>query len=175
MHGRYAHVRQHDPCDCGAAALATVALHHAVPIDFRQLRFHAGTDRNGTNFLGLVRAAQTIGFSARAVRGPFESLAEVPLPAIAHTEDEFGLGHFVVLHRADANSVVVADPAAQVMRLSKDLFCSTWTGCVLILQKARHSDANTPARSSVLSGSRRATNGSTATPVTSCSAQFLRK
>ena len=155
MRGRhYAHVRQHDLCDCGAAALATVALHHSVPIDFRQLRCDAGTDRNGTNFLGIARAAEGIGFSARAVRGPFEALEDVPLPAIAHTEDEFGLGHFIVLHRADQRSVVIADPAAQVKRLSRDRFCRTWTGCLLILQRECYSDANT-ARSSTPSGSLR--------------------
>jgi ATP-binding cassette subfamily B protein len=137
MLSRYAHVRQLELCDCGTAALATVALHHRVPTDLLQLRRPAGTGSEGTNFQDLVRAARELGFSARAVRGPFEALPQVPLPSIAHTENETGLGHFVVLHQVDANSVIVADPAAHVERLSKEQFCRAWTGCLLILQRDR--------------------------------------
>ena len=137
MRGRYAHVRQLESTDCGTAALATVALHHRVPIDLRTLNDRVGTNCDGTDFLGLVRAAEQLGFLTRAVRGPFEALPEVPLPAIAHVENETGLGHFVVLHEADLDSVVVADPAAQVERLSKERFCRSWTGCLLILQRDR--------------------------------------
>ena len=108
---RYAFVRQNDQSDCGAAALATIALHHRIPIGLQQMRDLAGTDRSGTNLLGLVQAAETLGFSAKGVKGPYEALAQVPLPAIAHVQDEPGLGHFVVLYRVTTRGVVVADPA----------------------------------------------------------------
>ena len=96
---RYAFVRQNDPSDCGAAALATIALHHRLPIGLQQMRDLAGTDRVGTNLLGLVQAAERLGFSAKGVKGPYDALPQVPLPAIAHVRTEEGLGHFVVLHR----------------------------------------------------------------------------
>src|SRR6476619_6927964 len=111
---RYAFVRQDDQSDCGAAALATIALHHRVPVGLQQMRDLAGTDRTGTNLLGLVQAAEALGFSAKGVKGPYEALARVPLPAIAHVEDESGPGHFVVLHRATTRGVVVADPACGI-------------------------------------------------------------
>ena len=108
---RYAFVRQNDQSDCGAAALATIALHHRIPIGLQQMRDLAGTDRVGTNLLGLVQAAERLGFSAKGVKGPYEALPQVPLPAIAHVRTEEGLGHFVVLHRVRKDAVVVADPA----------------------------------------------------------------
>ena len=37
MFRRYAHVRQEDPTDCGAAALAAVALHYRMPIGVQRL------------------------------------------------------------------------------------------------------------------------------------------
>ena len=115
MWRRYAFVRQNDQSDCGAAALATIALHHRVPIGLQHMRDLAGTDRIGTNLLGLLHAAEALGFSAKAVKGPFEALAGVPLPAVAHLKTDEGLGHFVVLHRVDhrvrKDFVVVADPA----------------------------------------------------------------
>lgn len=133
MFHRYAFVRQHDQSDCGAAALATVARHYRIPVGLEQMRTLAGTDRVGTNLLGLVQAAEKIGFSARAVKGPYEALPSVPLPAIVHIHTAEGLGHFIVLHAVADDSVVVADPAHGVYKLSKDEFCERWTGYLLMM------------------------------------------
>jgi ATP-binding cassette subfamily B protein len=135
---RYACVRQTDQSDCGAAALATVALHYRRPLGLQQLRDLAGTDRVGTNLLGLVQAAEKLGFSAKGVKGPYEALSEVPLPAIAHVRNREGLGHFVVLHRVSRDGVVVADPARGVESLSRDEFCRRWTGYLLLLVPEQH-------------------------------------
>ncbi len=54
----YAFVRQNDQSDCGAAALATVAMHHGLSIGLQQMPDLAGTDRVGKNLLGLVEAAE---------------------------------------------------------------------------------------------------------------------
>ena len=133
MWRRYACVRQNDQSDCGAAALATITLHHRVPIGLQQMRDLAGTDRIGTNLLGLLQAAEALGFSAKAVKGPFEAIAGVPLPAIAHLKTDEGLGHFVVLHRVRKNSVVVADPGRGIQQLSRDAFCRRWTGYLMLV------------------------------------------
>jgi ATP-binding cassette subfamily B protein len=133
MFQRHAFIRQDDQSDCGAAALATIALHYRRPIGLQQMRELAGTDRVGTNLQGLVQAAERLGFSARGVKGPFEALARVPLPAIAHLQTEDGLGHFVVLHRVQKRAVVVADPARWVEKVDQDDFCRRWTGYLLLM------------------------------------------
>jgi ATP-binding cassette subfamily B protein len=129
---RYACVRQNDQRDCGAAALATIALHHRRPIALQRLRDVTGTDRVGTNLLGLLHAAEKLGFSARGVKGPYEALPQVPLPAIAHVRTEDGLKHFVVLHKVTSKRIVVADPARGVQTLSREAFCRLWTGYLLL-------------------------------------------
>ncbi|MFO0888239.1 MAG: peptidase domain-containing ABC transporter [Isosphaeraceae bacterium] len=146
---RYAYVRQDDQSDCGAAALATIALHHRVPIGLQQMRDLAGTDRVGTNLLGLVRAAERLGFSARGVKGPFEALTQVPLPAIAHLRTEEGLGHFVVLHRLAKNGVIIADPARGIRKQSREEFCQWWTGYLLIMVPGEGLGSQTPAKASI--------------------------
>jgi ABC-type bacteriocin transporter len=133
MLNRYVCVRQSDQSDCGAAALATVALHHGRAIALQQMRELAGTDRIGTNLLGLVEAAEQVGFSARAVKGPYEALPGAPLPAIAHVHTEEGLGHFVVLHRVTKTGVVLADPAKGIVKMTREQFSEVWTGYLLIL------------------------------------------
>src|SRR5262249_20897838 len=130
---RYAFVRQTDGSACGAAALATIALHYGRPLSLPQLRDLAGTDRAGTNLLSLVRAAERLGFSARGVKGTYEDLARAPLPAIAHVKPADGLGHFVVLHRVRRRGVVVADPGRGVERLARAEFCRRWTGHLLLV------------------------------------------
>jgi ATP-binding cassette, subfamily C, bacteriocin exporter len=130
---RYAIVQQNDQSDCGAAALATIALHHGRPIGLQQMRDLAGTDRIGTNLLGLIEAAEKLGFSARAVKGPYDALPEVPLPAIVHTRTPEGLGHFVVLHRVTRRGVVIADPGRGLQKLTREEFCQLWTGYLLIV------------------------------------------
>jgi ATP-binding cassette subfamily B protein len=134
---RYAFVRQNDQSDCGAAALAAVALHHRLPVALEQLRDLAGTDRVGANLLGLLHAAEKLGFAARAVYGGYDHLAAVPLPAIAHLRTDEGGGHFVVLHSAGKRAVVVADPARGVETLPRDEFCRRWTGYLLLLTPER--------------------------------------
>jgi ATP-binding cassette subfamily B protein len=133
MWQRHALVRQNDQSDCGAAALATVALHYRRPIGLQQMRDLAGTDRIGTNLVGLLQAAEKLGFSAKGVKGPYEALLQVPLPAIAHVTTAEGLGHFVVLHRVKKDAVVVADPARGVEKLSREEFCQRWTGHLLLV------------------------------------------
>lgn len=147
MFRRYALVRQTDQTDCGAAALATVALHYRRPVGLQRLRELAGTDRIGTNLLGMVQGAEKLGFTARAVKGPYDALHQLPLPAISHVRTEEGLGHFVVLHRVQKDAVVVADPARGIETLSRAEFCQRWTGYLLLL--APQPNGVAPAASAV--------------------------
>jgi ATP-binding cassette subfamily B protein len=146
MFRRYACVRQIDGSDCGAAALATVALHYRRPIGLQQMRDLAGTDRAGTSLLGLVRAAENVGFLARGVKAPPEALPRAPLPAIAHVRNEDG-GHFVVVHRLTRRGVVVADPGCGVQTLSRDEFDRRWTGYLLLLAPDDTATAARPGES----------------------------
>ncbi|MCO6454961.1 MAG: peptidase domain-containing ABC transporter [Pirellulaceae bacterium] len=143
MFRRHAHVRQRDQSDCGAAALASIALWHRRPVALRQVRQWAGVDREGSSLRGLVDAARRIGFQARAVRGPYEALAEVPLPAIALLERDSGPGHYVVVHRAAAGRVLVGDPAAGVAWVGRQQFEREWTGKLVVLVP----DMNPPSES----------------------------
>ena len=130
---RFTCVKQNDQSDCGPACLAAVALHHKLPVRLEQMRSLAGTDRVGTNLLGMVQAAERLGFRAKAVKGSYEVLPKAPLPAIAHVRTKDGLGHFVVLHQVKKKSVVVADPARGVVTLSAEEFQAMWTGYLILL------------------------------------------
>ena len=66
-------IRQHDVTDCGAACLATICKQNGYKIGISQIREVAGTDRQGTNVYGVIKAAETLGFSAKGVKGNKEA------------------------------------------------------------------------------------------------------
>ncbi|MCL6574171.1 MAG: hypothetical protein K6T88_21250, partial [Bacillus sp. (in: Bacteria)] len=54
---KYICIRQHDIKDCGAACLATISKTYGLKIPITKIREIAGTDKNGTNAYGLIKAA----------------------------------------------------------------------------------------------------------------------
>ena len=131
-------IKQQDQTDCGAAALATVARHYGRPVKIQALRDLAGTDRQGTNLLGMVEAAEKLNLTARAVKGQPDALPHVPLPAIAHVTNEDGLGHFVVLFKVKKGRVTVADPGKGVVKMTREAFERMWTGYLLLIEPRHH-------------------------------------
>ena len=130
-------VKQVDQSDCGAAALASVAMYYRIPVGLQQMRDLAGTDEIGTNLLGLVTAAERLGFAAKAVKGPVEAMGLAKLPAIAHIKNDEGYGHYVVIYRFSKRHVLVADPARGVEKWSIDKFAGAWTGYLVLLTPDR--------------------------------------
>lgn len=90
-------IKQRDITDCGAACLASVAAHYKLNLPIAKIRQMASTDKKGTNVLGMIEAAQRMGFHAKGVKGEWESLFNIPMPTIAHVVVKEVLHHFVVL------------------------------------------------------------------------------
>jgi ATP-binding cassette subfamily B protein len=127
-------VKQRDITDCGAACLASVASYYKLEIPVAKIRQMASTDQKGTNILGLIEAADKMGFSAKGVRGEFEALKDVPLPVIAHVVVKKVLHHFVVLYKVSDKIVEYMDPGdGQIHKVSPDEFKEMWTGVLVLL------------------------------------------
>ncbi len=127
-------IKQRDITDCGAACLASVASHYKLDLAVARIRQLAGTDKKGTNVLGMVEAAQKLGFEAKGVKGPFESLFKIPKPAIAHLVVKEILHHYVVIYKVTDKFVEVMDPIdGQLSRRSHDEFKKEWSGALILL------------------------------------------
>lgn len=127
-------VKQRDITDCGAACLASVAAYYNLSFPVARLRQFAGTDKKGTNVLGLVEAAGKIGFLARGVRGDWESLFKIPKPAIAHVIIKEVLHHYVVIVKTTDKFIEIMDPAdGNIHRLEHDKFKKEWTGVLVLI------------------------------------------
>ena len=130
-------LRQHDLTDCGATCLASVAAFYGLQLAVARIRQYAGTDLKGTNILGLIEAATQLGFSAKAVKGAFESIYSLPHPVIAHVIIDQRLQHYVVVYGATPRGIRVMDPAKGTLEVvTPDEFKQIWTGIALILAPA---------------------------------------
>lgn len=128
-------IKQHDITDCGAACLASVCAHYGLKVPVAKIRQYAYTDQKGTNILGMVEAAQKLGFSAKGVRGIYDALMMIPLPAIAHVVIKEVLHHFVVLYKISKKDVTYMDPAdGKIHKATHEEFEKMWTGILVILE-----------------------------------------
>lgn len=131
---RYYCVKQRDITDCGAACLATISKQYGYHTSMEKIRKLAGTDQLGTNAYGLLQASEAMGFTAKAVKGDQEAFfSEFPLPAIAHTIEDGGMLHYVVIHKISKDKVVLADPAKGLVKTTPEQFFQEWTGVLILM------------------------------------------
>lgn len=127
-------VKQHDITDCGAACLASISAHYKLKIPIARIRQIAGTDQKGTNLLGMVKAAEELGFMAKGVRAEKEALSEVPLPAVAHTIYKKQFQHYIVVYKVTETHVTVMDPiTGKVTKRTWEDFQEEWTGIMMLI------------------------------------------
>ncbi len=127
-------VKQRDITDCGAACLASVAAHYKLELPVARIRQLAGTDKKGTNVLGLVEAAGKMGFLAKGVKGEWDSLYKIPKPAIAHIVVKERLHHYVVITKASAKYIEIMDPSdGAIHKIAHDKFREQWTGVLVLI------------------------------------------
>ena len=127
-------VKQRDITDCGAACLASVAAHYRLKLPVSRIRQIAGTDTRGTNALGMVQAAEQLGFECKGVKGNIDSLSKIPLPAIAHVVLKNGLQHYVVIYSVGKRKLTYMDPADGRMHKERiSAFKEKWSGVLILL------------------------------------------
>jgi ATP-binding cassette subfamily B protein len=130
----YSKIKQRDITDCGAACLASIAAHYQLQIPVSRIRQYAGTDKRGTNVLGLIEAAEKLGFQAKGAKGALDSLSKIPLPAIAHVISKNGLHHFVVIYKVTKKDITFMDPADGGYHKNKIAeFEKDWSGVIVLI------------------------------------------
>jgi ATP-binding cassette, subfamily C, bacteriocin exporter len=135
-------IKQHDIKDCGAACLASIGNHFGVNIPIARIRQFANTDKRGTNVLGIIEAAEKMGFLAKGVKGGLDALDKIPLPAIAHVVVQEQLHHYVVVYKVvkskveSQSKIVVMDPAfGKIETYTIAEFQKIWTGVLVLFAK----------------------------------------
>ncbi len=134
LYKKYFSIKQHDIKDCGAACISTICKQYNLKYPISKIREIAGTDKQGTNAYGLIKAAEQLGFTAKGVKGDQEAFfSEFPLPAIAHVVIDQSLLHYVVIHKISKKEVLIADPAKGLVKYTPEEFFEIWTGVLILM------------------------------------------
>ena len=120
---------QTEAAECGLVCLAMIAAYHGRRVDMHTLRSRFSLSIKGTTLSQLVRYADALNFSTRAVRLDIDELRELKAPSILH----WNLNHFVVLKKADGKGIIIYDPAVGTRRLSYSEVSNCFTGVALEL------------------------------------------
>src|SRR5262245_41091503 len=121
---RFAHIKQIDEMDCGAASLAMVCRHFGRRVSVTRIRQVVHTSTDGTSLRGLCQGAEALGLAARSVKASKSNVAEMPLPAIIHWENY----HWVVLFNVSDKHAWIADPATRIRRITRNELDEKWNG-----------------------------------------------
>jgi ATP-binding cassette subfamily B protein len=127
-------IKQRESADCGAACLAAIAGYYKLFLSMERIREACGADYEGITAYGLLKAAEQMGFSAKAVKGGKSDFTnDLPLPLIAHIHTPEGLLHFVVIWKISKHRTLVGDPGKGVIEMPTRKFLKQWTGILIIL------------------------------------------
>lgn len=133
---KYYCIKQHDITDCGAACLGTIAKQYGYKLPITRIREIAGTDKQGTNAYGVIKAAEVLGFTAKGVKGDKDAFySGFPLPAIAHVVVDGQLLHYVVIHEINQkkDKIIIADPGKGMVTYAAEEFFKEWTGVLILM------------------------------------------
>ena len=130
-------VPQIDARDCGVTALASIAKFYGSDFSLAHLRELAKTNKEGTTALGIVKAADEMGFETRPVQADktLFDMSDVPYPFIVHVNKEGKLQHYYVVYQTKKDYLIIGDPdpSVKITKMSKERFFSEWTGVAIFL------------------------------------------
>ena len=118
--------------DSGLACLLMLARFFGVPANPEPLQHQFTEPGKVFGETELLLAAKHLGFKAGAVESDWQRLPHIALPAIAQQKD----GRYVIIARADAEKVLLQDPAEpKPLLLPRAIFEDAWSGRLILLTK----------------------------------------
>lgn len=134
---KYPFVKQEEVKDCAAACLSMIISYYNGYLDMDKIRNLLKTNQKGTTAYNIVEGAKKIGFEAKGVKCNLEDINEdnIVLPCIANVIINNSYCHFIVIYKIDfvKNTILIADPANKIMKMSFDIFKSIFSGIIIML------------------------------------------
>lgn len=116
-------VKQHDLTDCGPACLSSIIQHFDGYVPLETIRLKCNTSSEGTTALNLIKAAESYGLSANALKvKKINNIKKENLPCIVHVILSNGLHHYMVLYELKDKYLILMDPAKGKLKLTKEEF-----------------------------------------------------
>lgn len=123
-------VRQTEMAECGLACLAMIANHYGHDIDLGTMRRMFSPSMRGASLKSLVKVADHLGLSSRAVKLQLDALSKLHVPAIIHWD----LNHFVVLEKVNNRKALIHNPDGRSRWFEWEELSKHFTGVALELR-----------------------------------------
>lgn len=132
-------VRQQYDFSCGSAAVATLlTYHYDMPVQedevFRDMFLLGDQEKikkHGFSMLDMKAYLDSRGLKADGFRFKLDSFAKIRVPGITLVNTR-GYKHFVVVKGISDDEILIGDPAAGTIILSRAQFETLWSGAVLL-------------------------------------------
>ncbi len=126
--------------DTGPAALSALLGMHRVSVDAAALRHDIG-HANALDVRDMLRLAKRQhGVRAKAISTDFDHMRRVPLPALAHGQDEW-----FIIGRASEEGALIYRPGGAVESITREGLNQVWSG-EMVLVTTRDTEAGPAAR-----------------------------
>lgn len=133
---------QVDENDCGVAALASIAKYYGSHCSISYFRQLANTTREGTTALGIINAANALGFKTKAIKADISlfDIKNLDFPLIVHVIKNNELAHYYIVYKSYRNHLLIGDPdpSVKIVKMAKDKFAEEWTGVALLFKPSRN-------------------------------------
>lgn len=137
-------IRQRYDFSCGSAALATLLRYHydfkvGEEVAFRGMWARGDRDairRVGFSLLDMKRWLASRGLASNGYKVPLDKIAATGVPGIALIAVK-NYRHFVVVKGVRGDEVLLGDPSAGLVVMSRDKFLKAWNGIYFVLSQDR--------------------------------------
>ncbi|CAM4121027.1 peptide ABC transporter ATP-binding protein [Streptococcus penaeicida] len=124
--------------DCGVAALSSIIKYYGSFYSLATLRELAQTSKDGTSALGIIKAAEKIGFDTYVIKAnqSLFKIKDLETPFIAHVIKDRKQLHYYVVYEIQHNYLVIGDPDPnkKIFKMELTTFLNEWTGVTIFLK-----------------------------------------
>ena len=119
--------------ECALACLAMISGYFGHRIDIVTLRNRYSISQHGITLKDVIRIAEKMNLTSRAVRLEIEEIGKLKCPVMLH----WGMNHFVVLKKTSVGKLTIHDPAVGVRTVSLKDAGKSFTGIALEMMPTR--------------------------------------
>lgn len=120
--------------ECGSACLLSIIRYYQGNVSMNRLLELTKTNKDGTNFFDIGRAANEIGLLAKGYKiDELEKCQNIEVPFISQIIVN-NYTHFVVVYKIKNNKLTIMDPAKGIITMTIEKFNHIFTGNILLLE-----------------------------------------
>jgi len=141
MKKRVPMIRQHEPKDCGAAALSMILEYYGKKVPYASICEAIKVDRQGANLYGLHDGAARFGLNAEILEGSAQDFiqevrsGQIRLPAIVRIVNRFAMEHYIVVTGISKKKIRYCDPGEGRQSLTLEQFSNCFLGHAVTFEK----------------------------------------